>query len=100
YPEAVRQVAKEESVPLIDLHAISAKLYEALGPEPSGALFKTGDGTHHNNYGAYELAKCIAEAIRANQLPLAKFLLDDLPPFDPSKPDAVEKFKVPASPQA
>ena len=32
YPEAVRQVAREENVPLIDLNAMSKPFYEALGP--------------------------------------------------------------------
>jgi hypothetical protein len=59
YPEAVRQAAKEENIPLIDLTAMSKDLYEALGPVRSGALFKDGDGTHHTNYGSYELAKCV-----------------------------------------
>ena len=99
YPEAVKQAAAEEAVPLIDLHALSATLYEALGPEKSGVLFKPGDGTHHNNYGAYELARCVVEGIRAAKLPLAKFLADDLPPFDPVHPDALESFNIPASPQ-
>jgi lysophospholipase L1-like esterase len=98
YPEAVRQAAKEESVPLIDLTAMSKVLYEALGPEKSGVLFKQGDGTHHTNYGAYELAKCIVQAMRDQKLPLAKYLLKDVPTFDPAKPDRYEDFKVPASP--
>ena len=99
YPEAVRQVAKEEKVPLIDLLAYSGTLYEALGPAKSNALFKTGDRTHHNDYGAYELARCIVEGIRANHLPVAQSLADDLPPFDPAHPDAQETFTVPPSPQ-
>ena len=99
YPEAVRQAAQEEMVPLIDLHALSTRLYEALGPEKSGALFKPGDSTHHNNYGAYEVARCVVEGLRETKLPLVKFLADDVPVFDPAKPDAVEKFQVPASPQ-
>ena len=99
YPESVRRASKEESVPLIDLHALSAQLYEAFGPEKSGVLFKSGDGTHHNNFGAYELAKCMVTGIRANVPALAKLLADDVPAFDPAKPDAVEKFTVPASPQ-
>ena len=100
YPEAVRQAAAEEMVPVIDLHALSTRLYEALGPEKSGALFKPGDGTHHNNYGAYELARCVIEGLRETKLPLVKSLADDVPPFDPAKPDAPEKFQVPASPQS
>ena len=97
YPEAVQQVAAEESVPLIDLLAMSGTLYEALGPEKSGVLFKTGDGTHHNNYGAYELARCIVEGIRATKLPIAKYLTDDVPPFDPAHPDSAETLALPAS---
>src|SRR5262245_33172409 len=87
YPEAVRQVAKEENVPLIDLNAISRDFYEAMGPVNSAAAFKEGDGTHHNNYGSYELAKCIVQAIRDRQLPLAKYLAKGLPKFDPERPD-------------
>ena len=98
YPEAVRQVAKEENVPLIDLHAMSKQFYEAMGPERSGVAFKEGDGTHHSNYGSYELARCIVEGIKANKLGIAKFLVKDVPPFEPSRPDAFESFKIPPSP--
>ncbi len=100
YPEAVRQVAKEENVVLIDLNAMSKALYEALGPEKSGVLFKEGDGTHHSNYGSYELAKCIVEGIKANHLDIAKFLVKDVPSFDPNKPDSPDKFNVPGSPRS
>jgi lysophospholipase L1-like esterase len=98
YPEAVRQLAKAEGVPLIDLNAMSKRLYEALGPDKSAVLFKAGDGTHHSNYGSYELAKCIVEGIRANKLSVAKKLATDVPRFDPSRPDPFEKFNVPPSP--
>lgn len=96
YPAAVRKVAQEENVTLIDLHAMSTLFYEALGPEKSKKAFV--DNTHHNNYGSYELAKCIVEGIKASKLPLAKLLIDDVPALDPSHPDAVETFDVPASP--
>jgi len=98
YPEAVRQVAKEEKVALIDLNAKSKAFYEALGPQRSALAFKEGDGTHHNNYGAYELARCIVEGIKDNNLGIAKFLAKDLTAFDPSRPDPTENFKIPASP--
>jgi lysophospholipase L1-like esterase len=98
YPEAVRQVAREEKVALIDLHEMSTRFYEALGPEKSKLAFKDGDGTHHNNYGSYELAKCVVEGIRAAKLGLAKSLVKGLPKFDPSHPDALESFVLPASP--
>ena len=98
YPEAVRQAAREEKVALIDLHAMSTKFYEALGPERSKLAFKDGDGTHHNNYGSYELAKCVVEGIRAARLGIAKYLVNDVPPFDPSRPDPLESFSLPPSP--
>jgi hypothetical protein len=85
---------------LIDLNAMSKTFYEALGPEKSGAAFKTGDGTHHNNYGSYELAKCIVAGIKAAKLGLARYLLNDTPPFDPARPDPPETFSVPASPSS
>jgi lysophospholipase L1-like esterase len=98
YPDAVRQAAKEENVALIDLNSMSKLFYEALGPEKSAVAFKSGDGTHHSNYGSYELAKCIVEGIKANKLSIAKYLLKDVPPFDPHHPDPPERFRVLPSP--
>lgn len=100
YPAAVRQLAKEERVPLIDLHAMSTVLYEALGPERSKLAFKDGDGTHHNNYGSYELARCVVEGIKTTGLPIAKYLDRHVPPFDPSQPDPLASVAVPPSPEA
>lgn len=94
YPEAVRQTAKEERVALIDLNAMSKSLYEALGLEDSKKAFV--DNTHHNSYGSYELARCVVEGIKSGKLSLAKHLLDATR-FDPSHPDAPERFKVPVS---
>ncbi|MEO6724942.1 MAG: rhamnogalacturonan acetylesterase [Blastocatellia bacterium] len=99
YPEAVRQLAKDEKVALIDLNAMSKTLYEALGPEKSGALFKEGDGTHHSNYGSYELARCVVEGIKQSKLELAYYLWLDVPSFDPKKPDSFDSFNMPASPR-
>ena len=98
YPEAVRQAAKEEGVPLIDLTAASKVLYEGLGQQSSGALFKEGDGTHHNAFGAYQIAKIIVQSIRDQDLPLARFLTKDWKKFDPKRPDDPTAFAVPASP--
>jgi lysophospholipase L1-like esterase len=100
FPDAVRQLATEENVPLIDLNNISHAFYEAMGPDQSKQAFAPGDNTHHNNYGSYELAKCVVEGIRSAKLDLAKFIVDDYKPFDPAHPDPLEDFKVPASPKA
>jgi hypothetical protein len=55
------------------------------------------DGTHHNNYGSYELAKCVLEGIRENKLDLVRFMVDEFQGFDPAKPDPPEKVSIPAS---
>jgi lysophospholipase L1-like esterase len=95
YPDAVRAVAREEEVPFINLQRMSQMLYTALGTDLDRAF---QDVTHHNAYGSYELARCVAEGLRQNNLPLAQHLTDDLPPFDPRKPDPLAQFAVPASP--
>jgi hypothetical protein len=77
---------------------MSKSCYEALGPQRSTLAFKEGDGTHHNKYGAYELARCVVEGIKANDLGVAKFLAKDATAFDPGRPDPPENFKIPASP--
>jgi lysophospholipase L1-like esterase len=98
FPDAVRELAKEEGLPLIDLHALSQRLYEALGPEQWALLFKAGDGTHHSNYGSYQLARCVVEGIKQNQRELAKYLADNVTAFDPARPDPFNHFRLPASP--
>ncbi|WP_201980039.1 rhamnogalacturonan acetylesterase [Hymenobacter rubidus] len=102
FPAAARKVAQEENVALIDLNAMTAKLYEAMGVEESkkalvhypantypGQTAPLADNTHFNPYGAYEIAKCVVEGIKANKLGLVKFLRNDTPTFDPAKPDAL-----------
>jgi len=95
YPDAVRAVAKAEGCALIDLHAMSRVLYHALGDDLAKAF---QDGTHHNNYGSYELAKCVVAGIQQAGLPLAKSIADDFGAFDPAKPDPVAAFAMPSSP--
>jgi lysophospholipase L1-like esterase len=99
YPEAVRQTGAEEKVAVIDLHAMSKALYEALGPKETVKAFADGDTTHHNNYGSYELARCIVQGIRDGKSGLAKYLADDAGAFDPSHPDPIAKFEIPAEPR-
>lgn len=99
YPKAMRETARELSVPLIDLHAMSAALYEALGPKEAWKAFNDGgkDLTHHNNYGAYQLARCVVEGVRASVPDLAAHLAGDQPPFDPSRPPSPDAFALPPS---
>jgi lysophospholipase L1-like esterase len=111
YPEAMRQVAKEENVVLLDLNDMSKKLYEAWGPEQSKKAFvhyppntfpdqpeALHDDTHFNSYGAYELCKCVVQAIKESKLPLKNFIVKSFTSFDPDHPDAFEAVYLPASP--
>jgi lysophospholipase L1-like esterase len=97
YPDAVRAVAREEKCALIDLNKMSRVFYRALGGD-IGLAFQ--DGTHHNNYGSYELAKCIVEGIKQDKLPLTADVVDDFGDFDPSHPDSVKEFHMAVSPNA
>jgi lysophospholipase L1-like esterase len=102
YPDAMKQVAQATGTPLIDLHAMSHVLYDALGPEAAVALFKPGgsgrdfDHTHHSSFGAYELARCIVQDLRDRGHPLAALLAADALPFDPAHPDRPDQVVIPA----
>ena len=111
FPEAMRQVAVEEKVMLIDLNAMSKDLYEALGPETSKKAFvhypantfsgqdkPLADDTHFNTYGAYELAKCVVQSIVNNNYNLKKFIRADWKTFDPKIPDSLTDFRWYESP--
>jgi lysophospholipase L1-like esterase len=102
YPAAVREVAAEENVALIDLEKMSIAFYETLGPAKSPLAFSNGgqDITHHDNYGAYELAKCVVQGIRDAHLPLAQNIVADFAGFNPAQPDSPEIFALPASPMS
>jgi len=99
YPEAVRLTGEEEKVAVIDLNAMSKLFYEALGPKDAVKAFADGDTTHHNNYGSYQLAKCIVQGIRDAELGLAKYLAEDVAVFDPAHPDPLATFAIPAEPR-
>jgi lysophospholipase L1-like esterase len=98
YPDAVRAVAREESVALIDLNAMSRTFYEALGPETAPLAFRDNarDKTHHSDYGAYELARMVVTGIRQADPVLAgglaSHLSSDAAAFDPLEPDPPERF--------
>jgi lysophospholipase L1-like esterase len=94
YPQTVRDVAREDGVALVDLHAMSKVLYRALGTNLDLAF---QDGTHHNNFGSYELARCVVEGIRSSVPALAKSLAAEAKPFDPAQPDDPLQFQLPAS---
>lgn len=112
YPEAMRRVAAEQKVPLIDLNAMSKTLFETLGVEGTLKAFvhypahtfpdqdkPLADNTHFNAYGAYELARCVVQGIRDDHIPLAKYLRKNAGTFDSAHPDPVNTWSLPASPE-
>lgn len=87
YPDIVRAVAKEQKVPLIDMHRESELVIKSYGVEGSRKLFlqlKPGenanypngveDNTHFNPIGADEMAKLAAKGIKENKIGLRKYL--------------------------
>jgi lysophospholipase L1-like esterase len=112
YPQISREVATATGAALIDLNAMSKTMFEAMGVEGSDHAFmkfKAGsypgvdrdisDTTHFNNFGAYELARCIVHGVREDKLPLAKFLDPSVPDFNPAQPDVFASFHLPYTPQ-
>jgi lysophospholipase L1-like esterase len=87
YPDLVRDVAKEQKVPLIDMHQKTETLLTKLGPDDSRKLFlqlKPGenanypngveDNTHFNPTGAREMARFVVQGIRESKIGLRKYL--------------------------
>lgn len=87
YPDAVRAVAREERVPLLELERATAQWLEATGDEPSKKFFMwiapdtrpkipegRKDDTHFVEAGAVKVAELAAAEIRTQKLPLAQWL--------------------------
>ncbi len=96
YADAMRQVAREEQVPLIDLHAASIALYEALGPDEAIRLFNDDgrDQTHHNGTGAYLLAQAVAAGLARSAPELAALMPAPPVMFDPARPPRLDMIKI------
>ena len=82
YPKAVRQVAREYNVPLLDLTAITEEIYQRYGAENSKQLFKycrageypafpegAADNCHFNARGASEAARAVIRELYRQKLP-------------------------------
>ncbi|WP_418027993.1 rhamnogalacturonan acetylesterase [Paenibacillus sp. JJ1722] len=88
YVTAVRELAEEANVPLIDLSARTQELYEQLGPEESKELFMwllpgeymnfsggLEDNTHFHENGAVRIADMVVDAVKELDLqPLRMYL--------------------------
>ncbi len=95
YDAAVRDLGAKLNVPVIDLTAKGATLYEALGPDVSALAFANGgkDKTHHNAYGAYSLACFVARDLAALQGLNIK-TASDMPACTPEHPDDPRHFAI------
>ncbi|MCC9168214.1 rhamnogalacturonan acetylesterase [Pontibacter harenae] len=87
YPDVVRQVAKQQNVPLLDLHKRTKELVSRYGEEKSKALFLhidpseyeslpegRKDDTHLSAYGAFRVSDLVADEMRTALPELAKLL--------------------------
>ncbi len=106
YPDAMRKLAAEENVPLIDLHNYTRTLYETLGVDESIKIFvhfpantfpnqekALADNTHFRPYGGYQIVQCVVYGMKQINLPLVKYLRDDVPAYSPDKPDNYNDYK-------
>jgi xylan 1,4-beta-xylosidase len=88
YLTAMKELARELKVPLIDLEAKSRCLLETLGETETKQLFfwmqpgesldfpeGIADNSHFNENGAGKIAALVAEAIRESGVELAKYLI-------------------------
>lgn len=80
YAEAMRKVAAEKKVPLVDLFARSVALHEQMGEKesdsfnPPGKKKDNSDRTHLNAHGAEIVAGIIAEELRRVAPDVARLL--------------------------
>ncbi len=105
YPDAMRWIAKDLGVQVIELHDMTRTFFETLGVEdskrslvhyPAGTYpnqsSKFEDNTHFNPYGAYEIAKMIIEGMKTLNLPVLEHLKPEYTPFNPAQPDDWKTF--------
>ena len=108
YPVAVRRVAADREVPLIDLFEQSRQIVEALGEESSKNLyvhFPAGtfadqpeawkDDTHFRTYGGDLLARAVIEEMKSAVPDLAARLRDPSTGVDSTQPDPLSAWDWP-----
>lgn len=105
YPDAMREVARREIVPVIELHDMTRDFFETLGFECSkkalvhypantfpGQDKALEDNTHFNPYGAYEVAKMVVMGMKKEGLPIVNDLRPEWQDFDAKHPDDPNAF--------
>ena len=103
----MRDVARRENVPVIEIHDMTRTFFETLGYEDSkkslvhypagtwpGQEKDLADNTHVNPYGAYEVAKMVVMGMKELQLEgLAENIIPEWKDYDPAQPDDPSTFK-------
>jgi lysophospholipase L1-like esterase len=90
YPAVVREVAKEQDIPLVDLEKRSEKFFSELGPEKTKEIFLwvspgeykslpkgKEDNTHFQQDGAIKIAELVIDGMKELDLPLNEYLKND-----------------------
>ncbi|WP_270171092.1 rhamnogalacturonan lyase family protein [Paenibacillus sp. SYP-B4298] len=93
YVQAMKEVAMEQGVALVDLSALSVAYYNSIGPEASRSVFLhvppgiyqafpngSEDNTHFQEYGAIQIARLLATGIQALNIPLSAHVQELAPP--------------------
>jgi len=91
YPAAMKQLAEEEDVSLIDLTTKSKQLFNKLGPENTKQLFLwlephqyhhfpngKRDNTHLQEFGATKIASLVVEGIKGLNISLKEYVKSDI----------------------
>lgn len=110
FPDAMRKVATELKVPLIDVTNMTTAMYESWGDELSKKAFvfypantfpgqtkALADNTHFGSFGANEVAKCVVQGIKDLNLDIAQSIKTTVPKYDPKKPSQPSEWTVPMS---
>jgi lysophospholipase L1-like esterase len=110
FPDAMRKVAQELQVPLIDVTNMTTAIYESWGDELSKKAFvfypantfpgqtkALADNTHFGSFGANEVAKCVVQGIRNLKFDIAKNIKTTVPDYDPKKPAQFSDWTLPMS---
>lgn len=88
YPPAMRELAEEVEVPLVDMHRLTREFLERVGPAEAAGLFMNlapgqwphyaagqEDNTHLQEKGAHAIAKLFVAEVRRMGLPFAHAVL-------------------------
>lgn len=110
FPDAMRKVAKDLELPLIDLTKMTRTMYQSWGNNASVKAFvhypastfpgqtkPLADDTHFNSFGANQVAKCVIYGIKKLNLEITQYLNTSMSNFDPEKPDDFKDWSLPMS---